>query len=81
MRESLIREDRDRGFADWGVTVGLRRVSQYAGEADGDGRIEPYLSADVTFVDAEPEESYRFVTVERSPEPDSVVTRERQTAW
>jgi hypothetical protein len=59
----------------------LRRVSQYAGEADGEGRIEPYIGADVTFVDAEPEESYRFVTVERSPAPDSVVTRERQTAW
>ena len=58
-----------------------RRVRQYAGAVDGDGRMEPYIGADVTIVDVEPEESYRFVTEERSPLPDSLVPRERATTW
>lgn len=28
MTTSFVKEDRDRGFADWGATVVLRRVSQ-----------------------------------------------------
>lgn len=28
MTASIVREDRDRGFADWGVKVVLRRVNQ-----------------------------------------------------
>jgi len=58
-----------------------RRVRQYAGEVDSDGRMEPYIGADVTLVDLEPEESYRFVTEERSPAPDSAVPRERAATW
>ena len=58
-----------------------RRVRQYAGAVDSDGRMEPYIGADVTIIDVEAEESYRFVTDERSPAPDSVVSRERATTW
>ncbi|MBW8907124.1 MAG: hypothetical protein JF611_15935 [Betaproteobacteria bacterium] len=58
-----------------------RRVRQYAGEVDSDGRMEPYIGSDVTVVGFEPEESYRFVTDERSPAPDNAVSRERATSW
>ena len=58
-----------------------RRVRQYAGQVDSDGRMEPYIGSDVSIVDLQPEESYRFVTEERSPLPDSVVSRERATTW
>ena len=58
-----------------------RRVRQYAGQVDSDGRMEPYIGSDVTIVDLEPDESYRFVTEERSPLPDNPVSRERATTW
>jgi hypothetical protein len=58
-----------------------RRVRQYAGQADSDGRMEPYIGSDVTIVDVEAEESFRFVTEERSPPPDSLVPRERAATW
>ena len=58
-----------------------RRVRQYAGSVDSDGRMEPYIGSDVTVVEFEPEESYRFVTDERSPAPDRIVSRERATSW
>jgi len=58
-----------------------RRVRQYAGQVDSDGRMEPYIGSEVSIVDLQPEESYRFVSEERSPLPDSLVSRERASTW
>lgn len=52
MNSELIRTDRDRGFADWGATVVLRRVAQsFSAESGSLG--ETYEDRDVTAIAGE----------------------------
>ena len=59
----------------------MRRAREYARDVDADGRIEPYIGADVTFIDVEPTESCRFVNDERSSAPDSARSPRAARVW